>query len=714
MSVRRFLAANNREAMKQVREALGEDALILSSRSTDNGYEILAMVEEELEEKVAQVDAPPQDFAGLAQRLLSEVNDMRRLLQQGQSAGGAPVAKKHPVQELAALMQSSGFSSALIREFAGQLPAHLSDIRSWLQTQLKQRLLAPQFPAELFQDGVLALVGPTGVGKTTTTAKLAANYVMQFGSDSLLLVTTDNYRVGAREQLKVYAGLLDVDMYALEEGESLDKLAAQMQGKRLVLIDTIGMSQRDQRLTQRIAELQYGGGQQDGSMTRLVLLLNTASQRGMLQEVVDRFQDSARAAGNEIRDCILSKVDESVHLGAALDVVIRNGLTIHFVANGQRVPEDLELVDFAQLVEQAVPEIGPDDLDFAQWLQGFSQVQDEPVGRRNLQAQGQQVSQQYQSLAELLPGFEALEVLWQLSEQPKAEQPQRYQQWLHGAHDALLQSAPHAILWIEDKPVSGRSWRLPNLALGTDGEVFPLPLTEQLAPIHYGQALGVKRYVFASLPETYALHELFSEHQHWIAVLNRNHRVWQQIGDEWERVSLLKLRDQLEPFQQQTIRYRGDSAKLILTRGHVCLQANDFPVELVYGEVQAVEKSSTLVRRFWVLPADLTEASQLSLIHQQLLSDEIQSLTRFVYGQFTPEDVREIAPEVATMLATSLAATALFLEHSRKPEVAALRGRLLTSTNKRGKANARKIVQGVLQLFRTSAALRVMSTGVQR
>lgn len=720
MSVRRFVAANNREAMKQVRDALGADALILSSKATEDGYEILAMVEEELEEKVAEVDAPPQDFAALAQRLLHEVNDMRRMLQNGQAAGkaaasssamsSARTAPKHAVQELAAIMQHAGFSTQLIRELVGQISPLERDVRGWLQRELQQRLLQPEFPAELFQDGVLALVGPTGVGKTTTTAKLAANYVMQFGSDSLLLVTTDNYRVAAREQLKVYAGLLDVDMYALEEGESLDKLAEQIKGKRLVLIDTIGMSQRDQRLTNRIAELQATKAE-DVPSTRLVLLLNTASQLGTLNETVERFQASARAAGNQIRDCILSKVDESVCLGAALDVVIRHGLTVHFVANGQRVPEDLELVDPAQLVAQALPELSAEDLDFSQWLQSFMPASTVQPAQRTLQTQGQTVSHIYQQLSQLLPGFSALESLWQLSEQSPHEQAALYQRWLHQAHESMAKVQANAILWIQDKPVSGRNWRLPNLAIGSDAELLPLPLTEQLSPVHYAQALELKRHVFASLPATETLHELAAQHQHWLAVLNRNHRVWHESSDGWLRQSVLQLRDTLEPMPRQAIRYRGEAAHLHLQRGHVRLQQEDFAVELVYGEVRLDGKKTVIVRRFWVLPAGLTEATQLSLIRQQLLSDEIASLTRFVQGQLTPEDLQNMPVDVATMLATTLAATALYLEQSREPEAGVLRGRLFALAGKRGKANARKLAQGVLQLFRTSAALRVMSLG---
>lgn len=229
-----------------------------------------------------------------------------------------------------------------------------------------------------------------------------------------------------------------------------------------------------------------------------------------------------------------------------------------------------------------------------------------------------------------------------------------------------------------------------------------------------GLALELKRHVFASLPALEALHELGAQHQHWISVLNRNHRVWHESAEGWLRRSVLQLRDTLEPMARQAIRYRGEAAHLVLQRGHVRLLADDFAVELVYGEVINDGKKAAkaaLVRRFWALPAGLSETTQLSLIRQQLFSDEIASLTRFVQSQLTPEDLQHMPVEVATMLATTLAATALYLEHSREPEAGVLRGRLFALAGKRGKANARKLVQGVLQLFRTSAALRVMSLG---
>ncbi len=109
--------------------------------------------------------------------------------------------------------------------------------------------------ALLAQGGVYALMGPTGVGKTTTTAKLAARCVMRFGADKLALVTTDSYRIGAYEQLRIYGQILDVPVYAVKDAADLHLVLQDLRDKHMVLIDTVGMSQRDRAVSDQIAML---------------------------------------------------------------------------------------------------------------------------------------------------------------------------------------------------------------------------------------------------------------------------------------------------------------------------------------------------------------------------------------------------------------------------------------------------------------------------
>jgi flagellar biosynthesis protein FlhF len=178
--------------------------------------------------------------------------------------------------------------------------------------------------------GIIAVVGPTGAGKTTTIAKLAARWCMHHGSQDLALVSTDGYRIGAREQLMTYARILGVPMYAANSGMELARALERLKSKKLVLIDTAGMGPRDVRLTEQLAALQLGAAR-----ARVMLALPAQGEGHALEEIVQAFARLAPAA------CILTKVDEAASLGAAISTALRHKLKIAYVCDGQRVPEDL-------------------------------------------------------------------------------------------------------------------------------------------------------------------------------------------------------------------------------------------------------------------------------------------------------------------------------------------------------------------------------------
>src|SRR5690554_6402873 len=258
MTIRRFRAASHKDAMRKMRDALSDDAIIVSSRKTAQGAEVFAIGEAELAQLQDADDAQAApDFSGLAQQLLSDVQDMRAMLHQQQGEKVPDDNRKRLYRQL----RAGGYSDVLSRQLVAMLPTQLNhsnktypESLKWLQQQLVARVSHQSRMAandwELLQhQGVMALVGPTRVGKTTTTAKLAANYVMQHGNDSLLLVTTDSYRIGAQQQLAIYAELLDIQMHALADGEGLETLAGKMQGKRLVLVDTVGRSEERRKST---------------------------------------------------------------------------------------------------------------------------------------------------------------------------------------------------------------------------------------------------------------------------------------------------------------------------------------------------------------------------------------------------------------------------------------------------------------------------------
>ncbi|HEX4239969.1 MAG TPA: flagellar biosynthesis protein FlhF [Steroidobacteraceae bacterium] len=178
--------------------------------------------------------------------------------------------------------------------------------------------------------GVVAVVGPTGAGKTTTIAKLAARWCMEHGSADLALVSTDGYRIGARDQLMTYARILDAPMHAASGARDLRRILERLSSKKLILIDTAGMGPRDARLTEQLEALKLGA-----RGARVLLALPAQGEGRALDEIVRAFAGAAPAG------CILTKVDEAASMGAVISATLRHRLPIAYVCDGQRVPDDL-------------------------------------------------------------------------------------------------------------------------------------------------------------------------------------------------------------------------------------------------------------------------------------------------------------------------------------------------------------------------------------
>lgn len=242
----------------------------------------------------------------------------------------------------------AGFSAALARELAESVPEDESpeDAHRLLHEALDQRFRCMTSDADIIdRGGVFALVGPTGVGKTTTTAKLAARCVVRHGADKLALITTDGYRIGAHEQLRIYGRILGVPVFVVRDATDLRETLAGLRDKHMVLIDTMGMSQRDKMVTEQAAMLTGAG-----KVSRL-LLLNATSRGDTLDDVVRAY------AGDDLAGVILSKMDEAMSLAPVLDVAIRHQVEVFYVANGQRVPEDLHLPNRDAILSQALREL---------------------------------------------------------------------------------------------------------------------------------------------------------------------------------------------------------------------------------------------------------------------------------------------------------------------------------------------------------------------
>jgi len=385
MKVRKFLAGTSREALRQVREELGPDAVILSSQQAGDGVEIMALASADMsclmgtlapEAQVHEVDAvaPALSIRGdarrpeglapgtsvaepMAQSIISEIQNMRGMLEeQLATLAWGDMQRREPGRaKILRLMLDAGFSPSLSRQLLDELPAGRDHEQSfkWATAALASNLHTVAGDEIIDRGGVYALIGPTGVGKTTTVAKLAARCVVRHGADQVALLTTDSYRIGGHEQLRIYGKLLGVPVRAINDAEDLQLTLSELQSKRMVLIDTVGMGQRDQMVAGQVAMLSGCGCD-----VKRLLLLNATGNGDTLDDVVRAYQ------GTGLDGCIITKVDEAVSLGVVLDTVIRHKLVLHYVANGQKVPEDLHLASAEHLLHRAFEPV-PGDSPFA-------------------------------------------------------------------------------------------------------------------------------------------------------------------------------------------------------------------------------------------------------------------------------------------------------------------------------------------------------------
>ncbi|MDI1245242.1 MAG: flagellar biosynthesis protein FlhF, partial [Rhodoferax sp.] len=354
-------APSSRQALRLLREQMGPDAYILSSRVTGSGVEILATLEEQVVKMMtpvrpmpAPVILPPTQTPAPnhEENLLREIHSMRGMIEDrldGMSRQNKPGGNPLRSQLLRPMLEA-GFSARLAQDILAQLPEghDFATGMDYVKSELARQLpILEDENAMMDAGGVYALTGPTGVGKTTTTAKLAARCVMRFGAQKLALVTTDGFRIGAYEQLRIYGQILGVSVHAVKDAGDLERALLDLADKHMVLIDTVGMSQRDRAVSSQISML-CGASRP----VKRLLLLNASCHGDTLNEVVHAYRHGGKGSGtDDLAGCIFTKVDEATHPGVLIDMAIRHQLPLHYISNGQKVPENLLTIKRGALID---------------------------------------------------------------------------------------------------------------------------------------------------------------------------------------------------------------------------------------------------------------------------------------------------------------------------------------------------------------------------
>lgn len=298
----------------------------------------------------------PAEQPGAADpRLADEINNLRAMMEERfNTLAWMGSAKQNPIQSgLMHKLIRAGYSPTVARAVTERLPAEYgaADAFRWTQEVLARNLKTVQDASALCDEGgVFALVGSTGVGKTTTAAKLAAQCVKAYGANSVGLITLDTYRVAGYEQLRTYGRMLGVVAHLAHDRAALQDLLNLLANKRMVIIDTAGLGQKDPRIQEMMEMLAT-------PKIKKLLVLNAGSHGDTLDEVFHAYK------GTQLYGAVLSKVDEAAKLGPAVDALLRHQVVLRGLSTGQRVPEDWQRPDAQALVRMSMASSGKSAYD---------------------------------------------------------------------------------------------------------------------------------------------------------------------------------------------------------------------------------------------------------------------------------------------------------------------------------------------------------------
>lgn len=389
--MKRYFAADARQALREVREEQGPDAVILSNRRVQGGVEIIAAMDYEDALVNTSLGNPMAESSAASETVGSPAHPYQPCMDNKISMQSAVSASANVTDEKAAGSTETGSTlgriqdelkglrnimEAPLMQFAwGEMgrvkPLHASLLKqlmmlgispqlseiiakkiadkglhkhNWLDALKMMSQMVPIASDDLLeQGGIVSLVGPTGVGKTTTIAKLAARFALRHGRRSVALVTTDSYRIGAHEQLRTYGRILGVPVQIASDCDELRNVLEHTGEHKLTLIDTAGVSHRDLSLSEQLATLDVAGMQ-----IKNYLVLSATGQMNLQDDVIRSFSQVG------LHGCILTKIDEAASLGEVLSVLIQHKLPLAYISDGQKVPDNLHQARGKLLVREAV------------------------------------------------------------------------------------------------------------------------------------------------------------------------------------------------------------------------------------------------------------------------------------------------------------------------------------------------------------------------
>lgn len=352
MKLKRFVAPTTREAMQQIKNVFGAEAVILSSHSVDNGVEIVAAIDfdETILTQAAAIEEVKSEnrySASAAPRspmddMRQEISTLRGMLE---AQLKAPLGNTSPLHHvLTQKLSASGVSLTTCASLMQRINPSLNQKQAFesAMSQLADAITVHD-KSSIEDGGIYAFLGATGVGKTTTLAKVAARCVLRFGPESLGLITMDTYRIAAQEQLLVYGKILGVDVNVAEDEVALSRAIQQLSDKKLILIDTPGFSPKDPRVAEQMTQLTT----HLHSITS-VLVLPATSHYQVLMDAIQCYQAS------RFSQCIVTKLDESHAIGGIISALVETGLPVSYLTHGQRVPEDIKIATKYQFTEQLI------------------------------------------------------------------------------------------------------------------------------------------------------------------------------------------------------------------------------------------------------------------------------------------------------------------------------------------------------------------------